>query len=107
MLAFLPPCNNPERVKEKIEVLLTDGCQSRSASSGPWKPRTDDCHDLQALMESVFICGGGSAVPGVGPKLLQSISAHLPPSVQPVLCPVPEYMPKHAGTTAEPPASRS
>ena len=48
-------------------------------------------------MENIFICGGGSAVPGVGSRLLQSISAHLPPSMQPVLCPVPEYMPDHTG----------
>lgn len=43
------------------------------------------------------MCGGGSAVPGVGPRLLQSITANLPPSMQPVLLPVPEYMPEHAG----------
>ncbi len=48
-------------------------------------------------MENIFICGGGSVVPGVGPRLLQSISAHLPPSMQPVVLPVPEYMPEHAG----------
>ena len=51
-------------------------------------------------MESIFICGGGSAVPGVGPRLLQEISAHLLPSMQPVLCPLPEYMPEHASKVA-------
>jgi len=56
-------------------------------------------HCAQALIESIFICGGGSAVPGVGPRLLQDISAHLLPSMQPVLCPLPEYLPEHAGST--------
>ena len=48
-------------------------------------------------MESIYICGGGSAVPGVGPRVLQDISAHLMPSMQPLLCPALEYMPEHAG----------
>ena len=48
-------------------------------------------------MESIYICGGGSAVPGVGPRLLQDISAHLVPSMQPLLCPALEYMPEHTG----------
>lgn len=52
-------------------------------------------------MESIFICGGGSAVPGVGPRLLQDISAHLLPSTQPALCPLPEYMPEHTGAHPE------
>ena len=51
-------------------------------------------------MESVFICGGGSAVSGVGPRLLQDISSNLLPSMQPVLCPLPEYMPEHASKVA-------
>jgi len=55
-------------------------------------------HCAQALIESIFICGGGSAVPGVGPRLLQDICAHLLPSMQPVLCPLPEYLPEHAGS---------
>ncbi len=48
-------------------------------------------------MESIYICGGGSAVPGVNPRLLQDISAHLVPSMQPMLCPALEYMPEHTG----------
>ena len=105
MLALLPPCNSMA-AEACIHLLFID-CDYYSKYLALRSPASRGCHNMQALMESIFICGGGSAVPGVGPKLLQSISAHLPPSAQPVLCPVPEYMPEHAGTTAEPPASCS
>ncbi len=49
----------------------------------------------QSLVENIFVCGGGSAVPGVGTRLLREIGALAQPSLQPALCPVPEYMPSY------------
>ena len=42
------------------------------------------------------MCGGGSAVPGIGPRLLREVGSLAPPSLQPALCPTPEYMPSYS-----------
>ncbi|CAL8461863.1 g1394 [Coccomyxa elongata] len=49
----------------------------------------------KSLVENIYICGGGSAAPGVGPRLLREICSLAPPSMQPALCPTPEYMPDY------------
>lgn len=41
------------------------------------------------------MCGGGSGAAGLGPRLLHEIKSIAPPSAQPGLCAVPEYMPEH------------
>jgi actin-related protein len=49
----------------------------------------------QSLLENILVCGGAGTAPGLGPRLLREVCAVSPPSVQPSLCPVPEYMPSH------------
>ena len=41
----------------------------------------------------MVVCGGGSAVPGIGQKLCRELRQMLPPSMPPCACAVPEYMP--------------
>ncbi|KAK9908828.1 hypothetical protein WJX75_003441 [Coccomyxa subellipsoidea] len=50
----------------------------------------------KSLVENIFVCGGGSAVPGIGPRLLREVGSLAPPSLQPALCPTPEYMPSYS-----------
>lgn len=52
----------------------------------------------KAALDSVFVCGGGSAVPGIAQKMCRELRQLLPPSMTPVATSVPEYMP---ATTAQ------
>lgn len=47
----------------------------------------------QTALDSVLVCGGGSAVPGIAQKLCRELRQLLPPSMTPVAASVPEYMP--------------
>ena len=48
---------------------------------------------MQAAMESILVCGGGSAVPGLGPRLLREVRGRVPASIAPQLLQPPDYMP--------------
>ncbi len=49
---------------------------------------------LQAWVEGMLLCGGGSSVPGVGARLLREVRALCPAALSPGLCGIPEYMPE-------------
>lgn len=49
----------------------------------------------KTLFENVFVCGGGAAAPGVGPRVVAEVRAGVPPSITPALCAPPEYMPSN------------
>ncbi len=53
---------------------------------------------LQAAVDAVVVCGGGSAVPGIGHRLCRELRQLLPPSMTPCTVSLPEYMP---GTTLQ------
>ena len=50
---------------------------------------------LQAFAENVLVCGGGSAVTGLGAAIVAEMQSVSTPSLQPALCSSPDYMPEH------------
>lgn len=54
----------------------------------------------KALAESVFLCGGGSQVPGMSERVLADARAIAHPGLFPSLATVPEYMPHHTAARA-------
>ena len=50
---------------------------------------------LQAALESLLVCGGGSAVPGLAPRLVRELHSRLLSATAPKLLQLPEYMPPH------------
>lgn len=44
-------------------------------------------------MESILLCGGGSAVPGLGARLLRDVRGRIPASTSLQLLQPPDYMP--------------
>eukprot|EP00798_Chlamydomonas_sp_ICE-L_P004670 gene4670-14867_t len=96
---------------------LPDGQQITSTTEGMhvtealFRPELISCHgpglaDLAAecvathyegafrrqVFEGVLVCGGGSAIPGLATRLIKEVKTLLPPSINPALCPVPEYL---------------
>ncbi|KAK9820164.1 hypothetical protein WJX72_006966 [[Myrmecia] bisecta] len=49
----------------------------------------------KACLETMLVCGGGSGVPGLLPRLHKEMTALCPPSLQPQFCTCPGYMPEH------------
>ena len=50
---------------------------------------------MQAFAENVLVCGGGSAVTGLGAAVVAEMQSVSTPSLQPTLCSCPDYMPEH------------
>lgn len=50
---------------------------------------------VQAFAENVLVCGGGSAVTGLGAAVVAEMQSVSTPSLQPALCNCPDYMPEH------------
>jgi actin-related protein len=50
-------------------------------------------HAPQAALESVLVCGGGSAAPGASQRVLRDLRTLAPPSFTPAPVVLPEYMP--------------
>lgn len=48
---------------------------------------------MQAALDCVMVCGGGSRCPGITQRLCRQLRAMLPPSTPPCAVAVPEYMP--------------
>ena len=44
-------------------------------------------------MESMLVCGGGSAISGLGPRVLREVRGRVPASVTPQQLLPPDYMP--------------
>ena len=51
-------------------------------------------------MRDTQVCGGGSTAPGLNQRLFRELRLLLPPSVQPQMCSVPDYMPDTAAACA-------
>ena len=51
-----------------------------------------DASSRRAGCENLLLCGGGSSIPGLTARFLRDIRGLLPSSLQPSMCPVPEYM---------------
>lgn len=47
-------------------------------------------------LENMLVCGGGSGAANLAQRLLKDVRSLAHPSLQPALCAIPEYMPKHA-----------
>jgi actin-related protein 7, plant len=52
------------------------------------------------LCENMYVCGGGSAAPHLPQRIARDMRLHMPPTVQPFICPTPEYMPPSTGRFA-------
>jgi hypothetical protein len=62
-------------------------------------------HAPQAALESVLVCGGGSAAPGASQRVLRDLRALAPPSFTPAPVVLPEYMPAATPRCAAAPGS--
>lgn len=49
---------------------------------------------VQAWLEGMMVCGGGSSVPGLGGRLLKEVRGLTTQQITPLLCSLPEYMPE-------------
>lgn len=47
----------------------------------------------KALMDAIFVCGGGSGIPNLSESILKGIASSSHASLPPSLCSVPDYMP--------------
>lgn len=50
---------------------------------------------LQAFAENILLCGGGSCIPDLSTRFVTELQSVAPPSLQPAMCPCPDYMPEH------------
>ncbi len=61
-----------------------------------WLPQTKwHASMLQAFAENILLCGGGSCIPDLGTRFVTELQSVSPPSLQPAMCPCPDYMPEH------------
>lgn len=49
----------------------------------------------KAFAENILLCGGGSCIPDFGTRFVTELQSVSPPSLQPAMCPCPDYMPEH------------
>ena len=56
---------------------------------------SDGFHFPQAAVENLLVCGGGSAVPGLGQRLVRELHSQLSGNATPKLVQLPEYLPPH------------
>ena len=68
---------------------------STRAHGGPTPCGQAKALPAQAAVESLLVCGGGSAVPGLAARLVRELHARLLSTTAPKLLQLPEYMPPH------------